>query len=1174
MTDDNNNNPLKMAQAMVASGIAADRNNPLQPKPITGNALIVLKRRYLMKDPGGNLIEDTPGMFTRVAVNLSQADGNYTPLRATDLNPLMPAIQQFYPNDTEEDTETKFYNVMARLLFIPNSPTLMNAGGRLQQLAACFVLPVEDSLDHIFEGVKQTALIHKSGGGTGFSFSRLRPKGDIVGSTGGVASGPVGFIRAYDVATDVVKQGGTRRGANMAVLRVDHPDIEEFIHVKDTSQHLQNFNISVAVTDDFMHAVETGAGFDLINPRTSKAASTADARSIWDQIINSAHLTGDPGLIFIDQINRHNTNHHLGPIEAVNPCVTADTLVYTKQGLITIDNLWSNREDPQVVVDGRFDQHRFQQAGPVMATGVKPVYKLITTEGYQIRLTADHQVMTENGWTQADRLQPGDRLHILNRKGGFGPSGDHATGTLLGWLSARNTLEPDQALLPFISGLALHREFPNAARSAFQGTTPKGQAAVALATKHTHTNNTLYTELKHAAARYGLTKDNADRVPPSVFQGTEPMQRGYLQALFTADTNLPSDNDQNLTLTLKSQEHALDVQRLLLNFNVFSRSTPNPVPPLYDVVLSGQGIRTLAIQIGLLNTAQDHALKTGTTKAKAALFPNEFKATFESLLPDGEEDVYDLTEPQTHSFIANGLVVHNCGEQVLRPNEACNLGSINLARMVHYNTDHPKAAINYPLIKETCRTAVHMLDNVIDMNNYPSETIGETTRSTRRIGVGVMGFADMLIQLGVPYDSDEAGKLARDVMRHIQSEVHAASADLALARSTYPLWDGSTYSATENPNHPSGVLMRNTAPVTIAPTGTISIIAGASSGIEPLFALCFTRTVMDGTKLFEVNPYFEAAAKHHGFYSEDLMEQVALTGSIQNTDSPDWAKQVFKVASDISPEAHVQMQAAFQEHTDNAVSKTINFPHEATPDEIRRAYMLAFKLGCKGITVYRDGSKDNQVLTTKQTATASQHPDANGTHPITRERPRVMNGFTERFRTGHGNLYVTLNLDNQNPFEMFARLGKAGGCDSAQQEAICRLISMALRANIPPEEIIDNLQGITCCPNWDDGKQILSVPDALAQCLMSYVLLRDQPSKDPGTDAGANANPYADTHHDPDTISAGTAQQLPLTPAPAAVMDLPRTGPGPRCPDCSSLLVFQEGCNHCSSPICGWSDCK
>ena len=1140
-----------IAEAMWNTGIADDRNNPMGPKPITPNSLAVLNRRYLLKNPDGTITETPQGMFKRVSENLAQADSNYI---SDDQENESSGLR----HRTIATTQIEFENIMSRLLCLPNSPTLMNAGATLQQLAACFVLPVEDSLDAIFEGVKQTALIHKSGGGTGFSFSRLRPKGDLVGSTGGVASGPVGFIRAYDVATDVVKQGGTRRGANMAVLRIDHPDIEEFIHSKDTSELLQNFNISVAVTDEFMEALDRNGSYKLINPRTQEVTKEIPAQAIWDQIVASAHLTGDPGVIFIDTINRHNVNPHLGDIEAVNPCVTGETLVYSREGLYTIEELWAKRADPMIAVDGRFNVNRFQQASAVMATGVRTVYRLNTEQGYGLRLTADHRVMTTQGWKEAQQLVPGDEIHILNRKGGFGSQGDHSTGVLLAWLSAGNALHPDDNTLPFLRDLHLPPEFPGATKEAFLGRQPSEEASVALLTKHATRNQRLHHHLIEAAAEYGLTPETAHEVPRIVLQGTEPTQRGYLQTLFTAGgIQQDGENEAAIHLQLGSEHHAAQVQQLLLNFNVISTRQPTGDNDRKTVTICAASMRIFAHQIGYINERKDRELKNQVSKfGKNNHAQGSFTATFKNLTEDGEEQVYDISEPLTNSFIAGGLVVHNCGEQVLRPNEACNLASINLARMVKYDTETHEASIDYKLLEDVCKTTVHMLDNVIDMNNYPNAEISETTRSTRRIGVGVMGFADMLIQLGIPYDSEQARRLAANVMAFIQTTSQRASTALAESRDSYPLWDGSAYSRENRP-------MRNTAPVTIAPTGTISIIAGASSGIEPLFALCFTRNVMDGTKLTEVNPYFETTAKYHGFYSPELMEQIAFSGSVQNCNVPQWVKDVFKTAADIRPEDHVRMQAAFQEHTDNAVSKTINFPAEASPEDINTAYRLAHKLGCKGITVYRDGSKENQVLSTGSTHHAGQATDSltptNGRQPTAaRPRPRTMAGITERYRTGHGNLYVTINLEDGEPFEIFARVGKAGGCDSAQQEAICRLISMALRADINPTEIINNLRGITCCPHWDEGRQILSVPDGLAQSLSS-ILSNLEPLK------------FA-TEGRTTTQMALLEESYPQANEAALRRQEYRSGPS-HCPECDSRLAFEEGCYKCLNFDCGWFKC-
>jgi ribonucleoside-diphosphate reductase alpha chain len=586
-------------QALQAAGIAKQVNEG-SPE-LTDNSQVVLQRRYLSKDREGNVLENADGLFYRVAENLSQADLNYG---ATE--------------DERLATQLEFFGVMRRLEFLPNSPTLMNAGRELQQLSACFVLPVEDSLDSIFSMIKNTALIHKSGGGTGFSFSQLRPEGDVVGSTGGVASGPVSFISAFDAATDVVKQGGTRRGANMGILDVTHPDIIKFIRAKEDGRRLANFNISVAVTEKFMQQVQENEEYDLVNPRTGQVTGQLNAKEVFDLITELAWKTGDPGIVFMDRINRENPNPQLGTIESTNPC----------------------------------------------------------------------------------------------------------------------------------------------------------------------------------------------------------------------------------------------------------------------------------------------------------------------------------------------------GEQPLLPFESCNLGSINLARMVHYTDEDTE--IDWERLARVTHTAVHLLDNVIDMNNYPLPEIAEMSRTTRRIGVGVMGFSDLLVQLGVRYDSEEALQIGREVMCRVQNDTYQASMELAEERGTFPSWEGSGYGPQGHPI----LRMRNSAPTTIAPTGTISIIAGASSGIEPLFALSYVRNVMDNTHLVEGNPYFEAVAHYEGFYSAELMEQLAESGSLKDLDVPLWVKDVFRTSHDITPEWHVEMQAAFQLFIDNSVSKTINFSDDATKEDVANAYLLAYKTGCKGITIYRDGSKSEQVLST------------------------------------------------------------------------------------------------------------------------------------------------------------------------------------------------------------------
>ena len=757
---------------------------------LTENCRTVLRRRYLAKDRQGNVIEEPDQMFHRVAQNLTQADRRYG------------ATQ----NDMDR-TEEEFYQVMSRLEYLPNSPTLMNAGRELQMLSACFVLPVYDSMESIFETVKQATLVQKSGGGTGFAFSQLRPEGDIVGSTGGVASGPVSFMRAFDGATEAVKQGSTRRGANMGILNVTHPDILKFIGSKEDGESIANFNISVAVNEGFMQKVQRGEEYDLINPRTGGIASQLNARDVFDQLVEMAWKTGDPGIVFLDRINDDNPTPLLGQIESTNPC----------------------------------------------------------------------------------------------------------------------------------------------------------------------------------------------------------------------------------------------------------------------------------------------------------------------------------------------------GEQPLLPYESCNLGSVNLACMVRYTEQG--AEIEWDKLARVIKTAVHMLDNVIDMNDYPIPAIDEMSKKTRRIGLGVMGFSDLLVQLGIPYDSEGALDVAEKLMDFARGKTHEASIELADLRGLFPAWEGSIY------DHEGGPHMRNSAPTTIAPTGTISIIAGCSSGIEPLFALSYVRNVMDNTLLVEGNPFFEAVARREGFYSQSLMERLSEKGSLHDVegDVPQWARRLFVTSHDITPEWHVRMQAAFQKHTDNAVSKTINFPSNATVQDIADAYLLAYELDCKGITIYRDGSKDNQVLSTGETG---KQPAVNGEGAVAaalplapKARPQAMTGVTERIRTGHGNMYITLNFDEEGePFEVFTTLGKAGGCDSAQLEAISRLVSLALRSGVDIKDVVEQLRGITCCPAWDRGVLVRSGPDAVALSLERHI----------STEAGEQR---------PDGAQLklfGNAKDGPK-------WELDGRQPRSRCPDCNTPLAYQEGCLLCTG--CGWNKC-
>jgi len=727
------------------------------PTGLSDNAITVLEKRYLARDAEGRTVETPRQMFERVASAVAEAD------------------RPFRGEEGVSGSSEIFLEIITNLEFLPNSPTLMNAGRELGQLSACFVLPVEDSMEGIFEAVKEMALIHKSGGGTGFSFSRLRPRNDMVMSTRGVASGPVSFMTVFDAATETVKQGGTRRGANMGVLRVEHPDILDFIHAKEEYHLLNNFNISVAMTGKFMEALSDGGPYELVNPSTGEVTGRLDAREVFGEIAATAWRTGEPGIIFLDRINQANTIPGLGEIESTNPC----------------------------------------------------------------------------------------------------------------------------------------------------------------------------------------------------------------------------------------------------------------------------------------------------------------------------------------------------GEQPLLPFESCNLGSINLGLLVREEEGEP--AVDMERLEFLVREGVHFLDNVIDVSRFPLRIIEETTRANRKIGLGVMGFADMLIKLGVPYDSDEGLARAREVMSFVSRVAREASESLAAERGPFPNFERSTYARSGSPP------VRNATTTTIAPTGTISLIASCSSGVEPLFAVAHERRVLDGERLLYVHPEFLEAAERHGFASDGLLARVAESGCLGDIEGiPGEVARVFVSAHEVSPEWHVRMQAAFQEFTDNAVSKTVNMPKEAMVEDIEGLYLLAYELGCKGVTIYRYGSRPVQVLYRGLDGAAG------GLRP--RERQKVTSGTTTKEKIGCGNLYITVNSDEEGICEVFTALGRAGGCPS-QSEATSRLISLGLRSGIDISEIVGQLKGIRCLSSIKrEGVNVLSCPDAIGRAIQKYLQAN-------GID----------------------------------IIEMEDTEGDIRCPECGAGMELEGGCTVCRS--CGFSRC-
>ena len=750
---------------------------------LSKNALTVLERRYLIKNGEGVVIETVEELFRRVAGAIAASDRRY---------------------DENADCEAladSFYRMMTNLEFLPNSPTLMNAGRPLGQLPACFVLPVEDTMEGIFETIKQAALIHKSGGGTGFSFSRLRPCGSAVNSTGGVASGPISFMKVFNMATEAVKQGGTRRGANMGILRVDHPDIMEFIHCKTNNKEITNFNISVGLTEKFMNAVEAGKDYELVDPHGGRVTGTLNAREVFECIVDAAWHNGEPGIIFLDRLNRDNVVPKAGEIESTNPC----------------------------------------------------------------------------------------------------------------------------------------------------------------------------------------------------------------------------------------------------------------------------------------------------------------------------------------------------GEQPLLPYESCNLGSINLTKMLR--EENGVYSFDWDKLKATAKKAVHFLDNVIDANKYPLKEIDFMTKQTRKVGLGVMGWADALLRLKIPYNSEQAVRLAETVMRAVTEAGREESRELAKARGTFPLFQESTLDQ-ELPQ-------RNATVTTIAPTGTLSLLASCSSGVEPIFGYVYIRNIMDGTEMIEVNPILREVLEERGLYSDELMKKIAKQGSLEGIEEiPEEIRRVFVSAHEVSPEFHIRMQAAFQRHTDNAVSKTVNFCNSATREEVAEVYKLAFRLGCKGVTIYRDGSRSEQVLNIgKVKKDGQEESPAEGGQAVIKPRPRpdMTTGITERVKIGCGNLYITVNYDDKGICEIFTNTGKAGGCPS-QSEATARLASIALRSGIDVRSIIDQLKGIRCPSTIrQSGMKCTSCPDAIAKAIERVYQQQVR--------LGHWAEPEL-------SAAEGPAASQAETVVPGRMRF---------CPECGAKLEHEGGCVICRN--CGYSKC-
>jgi ribonucleoside-diphosphate reductase alpha chain len=1201
---------------------------------LSDNARIVLAKRYLRKDENGKPVEEPEEMFWRVALTIARADARYGAGEAE-----VHALAK------------EFYLLMTRRLFEPNSPTLMNAGRPLGQLSACFVLPVDDNLSNgqsgIYDTLRSMAMVHQSGGGTGFSFSRIRPSGDIVRSTTGVASGPVSFMKLYDASTEVVKQGGTRRGANMGILRVDHPDIEGFIDCKQDITQITNFNISVAITDAFMRAVEKGEEYDLVSPRNGEVVGRQDARRIFDKIVDNAWRTGEPGVFFIDRANFYNPVPHLGAYEATNPCVTADTWVHTAGGPRQVADLI----DTSFAARVSGEEHATGERG-FFRTGTKPVVKLQTVEGYSLRLTADHRVMRvarktrwvmETEWCEAGLLQPDDEVVLNDHRAAASWQGEGTRdeGYLLGLLVGDGTLTEQAGILAVWENAAVANGpaamIPSgpraimdaalrAARALPHRTDFAGWQRIAGRGEH----RLKLASLKALADHFGMAPGRKT-VTPQVERGSSDLYAGVLRGLFDTDGSVQGTQEKGVSVRLSQSDLPLlqGVQRMLLRLGIASRIYAERRPEgtrmlpdghggqkeyavraQHELVVAGENVARFAEMVGFTDTTKALRLQALLSRYRRGLNRERFTARVASVAPDGVEDVYDVQVPGLNAFDANGIYAHNCGEQPLLPYDVCNLGSVNVGAFVR--DDVPASEpwydrVDWKEYRRVVQLSTHFLDNVIDANQYPLPEITDLANRIRRIGLGVMGFADLLVRLGIPYNSDEGAEVGRRIMEFMDEESKKESERLAEVRGVFPEWERSIWGPDETAARaPNGDRirparrLRNCNVTTVAPTGTISIFAGCSSGIEPLFAVAFMRN-QAGALMPDVNEDFVKVARDGGWYSDELMERIAREGHIHFPEVPVAVQRAFATAHDITPEWHVRTQAAFQEHCDSAISKTTNFPNEATVDDVRKIYEMAFRLGCKGVTVYRDGSRDNQVLSTGATRTPAQQADdaaranaaaaeaaearervarleremarlraelsqaehqAQQIRRQKRKRPNVLRGTTRKMNSPLGDVYVTINEDEHNsPFEVFAALGKAGSVAMADVEAIGRLISLALRFGIPVSDVYSQLRGISSDRAIGFGEnKVLSMPDAIAQAIGLREREKAGIQQELIPEAVGGRTEVVEL---PETLDQ---VMLPLTNYAAEAETFMGT-----CPDCSSQLEFAEGCKKCHA--CGYSEC-
>lgn len=1104
--------------------------------------------------------------------------------------------------------ENDFYKMLSNFEFLPNSPTLMNAGRDLQQLSACYVLPVDDSIDGIYNSVKNMALIHKSGGGTGFSFSRLRPHGDAVKSTKGVSSGPITFMQIFDKSTEVVKQGGTRRGANMGILHYNHPDILEFIEMKKNMGVMENFNVSVTITEEFMKAVKNNEDYDLINPKNNQPVGKLNAKEVWKKLIQGAWETGDPGIIVIDRINKTGSNAtpHLGNIESTNPCVAEGTLVNTPFGYQAVEKLKEGD-----IISTVFGEE------PIKSIEINeniPVFKIKFSDGGEQTVTAAHRYFSIKKGSHSknlrdfrlDELETGDYVRIEPTKIKQDSPEKYLHGLRKGILLGDGCFTQNSYEKNFvkIASNIEEKEYNQNIKKIFSEFKFRKDDI----SKDSYSMNMTISNGRSVLQKLSLNPAYSHEKTFDITQiNTSSEALGILDGLLATDGDiLLKSNHPQIRFTTSSKNLAQNIRRLLLMMGCHGRISESFFDDggsikgrkikrknfRYSICVSGNSAGIYAAKSMLYKIHPKKGIKLRKVIKNWMTTGNTWKAKIVSIEPIGYSKVYDLYCEESDTWITDGYVQRGCGEQPLLPYEPCNLGSINLSKFVK-NPLTSEAEIDYSRLKECVFTATRFLDNVIDINNYPIYEIEEMAKKTRRIGLGVMGWAETLVMLGIPYNSQLAIKKAEELMKFINISCLNASEKLAEQRGVFPAFQGSIYDKNSPYFRGQEFFPRHSARTTIAPTGTIGIAAGLQgAGIEPFFAIVYVRynaagidslkkgeRPKEGDTFFEINPLFEEIAKRNNYFGIDKDELYKKINENHKSvkgikEIPEEIQNLFLTSHDLNPKDHVLMQCAFQKHTDNAVSKTVNLKNEATEKDVEDTYMLAYENGAKGVTIYRDGSKQLQVLNISDKNKEGKKNRINnvGVNLVPMEVPSLMPAVKIKQQSPYGNIHLQIIVDPKKghvPVEIFAQLGNAGSEELASMEALGRLSSMWLRKGQPIEEIIDQLKDIGSgigIATRDGG--VHSLPMAFARGLMKFTtakklfgmkkLLMGEVDYKEIENKVSDVLRTRNSSFEENFINNGNSNGK-------------KASYSQKCPDCGFSLTMAEGCQKCHN--CGFSKC-